>query len=404
MQGCGGGIVRKTRARWQVRHGVLAGAMAVAIVLGTGAPLYAEEAPTTDLFVVARDPNGDVRVVDGADAARAAVDVLIGRSDDEILSIEKDAPVHSLGTNDPLRGQQWTFDKTTFEAAWTTTRGAGVTVAVVDSGVRGDHEDLAAALVPGIDYVSPGGDGRTDPNGHGTHVAGIIAATVNNGRGGTGGAPDAHIMPIRVLDANGSGFVVRRRRGDHLRRRPRRPGDQPEPRWRATVAGHAAAMQYALSKGTIVLAAAGNGVGERQPADVPGGVSRRRSRSRPSMRTWLTRIVLELRQLRRHRGARRSSSCRRTARRPPATRACQRHVDGDAVRGGRGGAHRRPRTRAVDAAGVRSILLEQRYAISDRPGATTSSAHGLINPRARGVGRRSPFGSIKERKGTATGS
>jgi type VII secretion-associated serine protease mycosin len=81
------------------------------------------------------------------------------------------------------------------EQAWRYSTGAGVTVAVLDSGVAADHPDLADRVLPGRDYVDGSTDGREDPVGHGTAVASLIA-----GAGGTGLAPEARILPVRVLD------------------------------------------------------------------------------------------------------------------------------------------------------------------------------------------------------------
>ena len=89
-----------------------------------------------------------------------------------------------------MRSQQWALDKISFESAWSVTRGQGVKVAIVDSGVEADHQDLPARCCRARTTSSPAGDGDTDPNGHGTHVAGIIAAHVNNGLGIAGAAPD----------------------------------------------------------------------------------------------------------------------------------------------------------------------------------------------------------------------
>ena len=88
------------------------------------------------------------------------------------------------------------------EQAWTLSTGAGVVVAVVDSGVSGDNAHLSSdgaspALLPGIDLVASG-DGRQDTYGHGTEVAGEIAARPVEGSGLVGFAPDAQILPVRV--------------------------------------------------------------------------------------------------------------------------------------------------------------------------------------------------------------
>lgn len=126
----------------------------------------------------------------------------------------------ALASNDPYRAKQWGLDKIKAEQAWTTTTGTGALVAVVDTGVDLGHPDLAANIVsyPDADFVEPNGtctgskrnrtctqDGAQDKNGHGTHVAGIIAAVANNGLGVAGVAPGAKILPVRVLDAEGSG-------------------------------------------------------------------------------------------------------------------------------------------------------------------------------------------------------
>jgi subtilisin family serine protease len=103
---------------------------------------------------------------------------------------------------DPGRGSQWALD----QIGATTDGGAGITVAVVDTGVDLGHVDLRDHLVPGIDLVD-GDDVPQDANGHGTHVAGIVAASAGNGAGVAGVAPGASIMPVRVLDADGSGTL-----------------------------------------------------------------------------------------------------------------------------------------------------------------------------------------------------
>ncbi|MDC7123600.1 S8 family serine peptidase [Cellulomonas fimi] len=88
--------------------------------------------------------------------------------------------------------------------AWDVARGDGVVVAVLDSGVDATHEDLQGSVLPGVDLVDDDDD-PSDPAGHGTLVAGIVAARADNGVGLAGAAPDATILPVRVLDADGFG-------------------------------------------------------------------------------------------------------------------------------------------------------------------------------------------------------
>ena len=84
--------------------------------------------------------------------------------------------------------------------AWTYANGAGVTVAVIDSGVDAHHADLEGQVLPGIDLVDPKGDGDTDLVGHGTTVSAIIAGRSDDSAGVIGIAPKARILPVRVLN------------------------------------------------------------------------------------------------------------------------------------------------------------------------------------------------------------
>lgn len=92
------------------------------------------------------------------------------------------------------------------ESAWNVASGTGVTVAVIDTGVAYDAPDLAQTcfVSAGYDFTNLDND-PYDDNGHGTHVAGTIAQSTNNGVGVAGLAHGACIMPLKVLDAAGSG-------------------------------------------------------------------------------------------------------------------------------------------------------------------------------------------------------
>jgi hypothetical protein len=192
-----------------------------------------------------------------ADAVAAESLVAEGASQGEVVGI--DSPVHALDLGDPFRAGQWALDAVGFPDAWALTTGAGVTVAVVDSGVLGTHEDLAGAVLQGTDFVNPnGGNGWDDELFHGTFVAGLIAAHVGNGLGIAGAAPGVKILPVRVLDGGGNGSSANVAAGiiysvDHGARviNLSLGGTVADP-------GVHAAVEYAVSKGSVVLAAAGN--------------------------------------------------------------------------------------------------------------------------------------------------
>lgn len=114
--------------------------------------------------------------------------------------------VTSASPTDPRFDEQWALYKVGATCAWERTTGsADVIVAVVDSGVDPTHPDLAARLrTDGYDFVDNDDDPR-DENGHGTHVAGIIAAILNNNEGIAGLAPGVTILPVRVMNARGRG-------------------------------------------------------------------------------------------------------------------------------------------------------------------------------------------------------
>ncbi|MPZ74322.1 MAG: S8 family serine peptidase [Nitriliruptorales bacterium] len=106
--------------------------------------------------------------------------------------------------NDPLADRQYHLRRVRAFEAWDATRGRKQVIAVLDTGVDRKHPDLAGQLVPGIDLVDRGTP-PDDANGHGTFVAGIAVAVRNNNEGGTGVAPRANVMPVRVLDDKGRG-------------------------------------------------------------------------------------------------------------------------------------------------------------------------------------------------------
>jgi type VII secretion-associated serine protease mycosin len=176
---------------------------------------------------------------------------------------------------DPLAEAPWPLTRLRPDLAWPLSTGNGVTVAVIDSGVSADHPGLAGKVLSGADYVEPGGgSGQCDENGHGTLIAGIIASreTVSAGFTFHGVAPGATIVPVKVLRdqrrsfeadlsnkiATAVRFVVDARGADVINLSLTTPST-PELE---------AAIRYALGKGAVVVAAAGN-QGETGDSQIP---------------------------------------------------------------------------------------------------------------------------------------
>lgn len=123
---------------------------------------------------------------------------------DEVEWVEPVLHMKAHGApNDPYWSYQWHMQMLKVPQAWNVTKGEGVVVAVVDTGVS-EGQDGFFKLLQGKDFVD-GDRNAADENGHGTHVAGTIAQATDNGIGVAGVAPKAQILPVRVLDANGGG-------------------------------------------------------------------------------------------------------------------------------------------------------------------------------------------------------
>jgi thermitase len=180
---------------------------------------------------------------------------------------------------DPLRDQQWHLDQVHAEDAWQGGVGDGVVVAVIDTGVDANHPDLAGQVLRGIDLVDEGTP-PDDPHGHGTLVAGVVAALAYNGEGGVGASPGAKILPVRVLDARGDGNSELVARG--VRWAADNGADvinlslAEVPGLLTDVSGlmnsdFDDAVRYAAQRGALVVAAAGNDGDSSTPypADLP---------------------------------------------------------------------------------------------------------------------------------------
>lgn len=122
--------------------------------------------------------------------------------------VELDAQMaHQQTANDTYYSIAWQLPKIQATTAWDTSKGAGITVAIVDTGVYAAHPDLSGKLVAGWNVVGNNSD-TSDIAGHGTGVAGTVAAASNNALGVTSVAWDAILLPVRVSNtADGSAYI-----------------------------------------------------------------------------------------------------------------------------------------------------------------------------------------------------
>jgi type VII secretion-associated serine protease mycosin len=205
--------VARPPRHWLRAAGILGLAVAVLGPLASPAPAGAAvPADGAGTYVaITTDASGDLSVerIDASSYRDLSVEVADLERVGDLLALELDGPVSMLGSaaSEPLRPLQWALDAVPFEASWSTADGSGVTVAVVDTGVEATAEDLAGVVLPGWDATTNAPGGTTDPVGHGTHVAGIIAARVGNRAGIGGAAPGVRILPVRVLGADGKGSL-----------------------------------------------------------------------------------------------------------------------------------------------------------------------------------------------------
>lgn len=220
-------------------------------------------------------------------------------------------PAHADG----IRDRQWELGAMHTQQAWRTSQGQGITVAVLDTGVDGSHPDLAGQVLPGNDLIGFGaGQGSRDWARHGTAMAGIIAGH-GHGEGDRAGvlgiAPEAKILPVRVIleSTDPARKEARETKGGALADGIRWAADNgadvinlslgddsasahPEP-------AEDAAIQYALGKGAVVVASAGNGGDQGDhisyPAAYPGviavaAVDRNGTHASFSTRRWYATV------------------------------------------------------------------------------------------------------------------
>jgi membrane-anchored mycosin MYCP len=178
----------------------------------------------------------------------------------------------------PLSGVPWQLTRLRPESAWPLSRGRNQIVAVIDDGVSSKHPELAGQVLSGTDLLDAGGKGDCDNDGHGTFVASLIAGKDSANTAFHGIAPDAKILPIRVLNDMGSTTDTDA---------PKRVADgiNYAVDHNATIINLSLytpkssdvedAVKNAIAKGVVVVAAAGNtgNAGTVYPAALPGVIA-----------------------------------------------------------------------------------------------------------------------------------
>uniref|UniRef100_UPI0030D8EC66 S8 family peptidase n=2 Tax=Cyanobacteriota TaxID=1117 RepID=UPI0030D8EC66 len=159
--------------------------------------------------------------------------------------------------NDPEYSKQWNLRSINVESAWDETKGAGMTVAVIDTGISRVPDLKDTKFVQGYDFVN-NRDQADDDNGHGTHVGGTVAQATNNGYGVAGIAYEASLMPLKVLSAEGGGTVA------DIAEAIKFAADNGADVINMSLGGGGEsqvmqeAIDYAYNKGVVIVAAAGN--------------------------------------------------------------------------------------------------------------------------------------------------
>lgn len=195
---------------------------------------------------------------------RKATSALVGL----LLAGVAATPAHAA----TIRSQQWHLNVMKADEIWKISTGKGVTVAVIDDGVR-EIPELEGQLVPGKRFTPQGDDGPTDQGGHGTTMAALIAGTGKHpsGDGGYGLAPGVKILPILVADtekATPSWVAAIRYAADSdakiINMSLGRGGTPEDDQARAE------AVKYALAKGKLIFAAVGNTGNSTNWVEYPG--------------------------------------------------------------------------------------------------------------------------------------
>jgi subtilisin family serine protease len=215
-----------------------------------------------NMHVVQVDPQSEL------DVARAlAKNPHIAYAEPDML-----VELSAITPNDPKYASAWHLTTIQAPTAWTTTQGQGVIVAVLDTGVDATHPDLAGHILPGWNTAS-NTTISSDVYGHGTMVAGTVAASTNNGIGVASIASDTKILPVRVTDS-ADGYAYWSDIAEALTWAADHGAKVANISYDVTnSAAVSSAAQYMRGKGGVVVVAAGNSGTNLGYADNPAMIS-----------------------------------------------------------------------------------------------------------------------------------
>ena len=191
-------------------------------------------------------------------AEQAIVRALSNNPNIEFAELDFLVKPTAVTANDPYYANAWHLSNMQLPIAWDYAKGNGVVVAILDSGVNGYHNDLAANMVPGWNSVSQNND-TADVNGHGTKVAGVVAAISDNNTGVTSIAWHASIMPVRITN-DSAGYAYWSDVANGLTWAADNGADIANISYQVSSSSTVTnAAQYMRNRGGLVVASAGNG-------------------------------------------------------------------------------------------------------------------------------------------------
>lgn len=193
-----------------------------------------------------------------AKAEQAIVKALSNNPNIEFAELDLLVKPSEITANDTYYSNAWHLNTMQLPTAWETAKGNGVVVAILDSGVNSNHADLSANMVAGWNSVSQNSN-TSDINGHGTKVAGVVAATSDNNDGVTSIAWHASIMPIRITN-DSSGYAYWSDVANGLTWAADNGADIANISYKVSTSSTVTnAAQYMRNNGGLVVASAGNG-------------------------------------------------------------------------------------------------------------------------------------------------